>query len=43
MSHYLIEQIAALPNVVVRTGTSPVAAEGDEGRLRRVRVRDAEG
>ncbi|MDX6525161.1 MAG: thioredoxin reductase [Gaiellales bacterium] len=43
MSHYLIEQIAALPNVVVRTGTSPVAAEGDDGRLRRVRVRDAEG
>jgi thioredoxin reductase (NADPH) len=43
MSHYLIEQIAALPNVVVRTGTSPVAAEGEDGRLRRVRVRDAEG
>jgi thioredoxin reductase (NADPH) len=43
MSHYLIEQIAALPNVVVRTGTSPVAAEGEEGHLRRVRVRDAEG
>ena len=43
MSHYLIEQIAALPNVVVRTGTSPVAAEGEDGHLRRVRVRDAEG
>jgi thioredoxin reductase (NADPH) len=43
MSHYLIEQIAALPNVVVRTGTSPLAAEGADGRLRRIRVRDAEG
>jgi thioredoxin reductase (NADPH) len=43
MSHYLIEQIAALPNVVVRTGTSPVAAEGEDGHLRQVRVRDAEG
>jgi thioredoxin reductase (NADPH) len=43
MSHYLIEQIAALPNVVVRTGTSPVAAEGEDGRLRQIRVRDSEG
>jgi thioredoxin reductase (NADPH) len=43
MSHYLIEQIEGLPNVVVRTGTSPVAAEGEDGRLRRIRVRDAEG
>jgi thioredoxin reductase (NADPH) len=43
MSHYLIEQIAALPNVIVRTGTSPVAAEGEDGRLRRIRVRDAGG
>jgi thioredoxin reductase (NADPH) len=43
MSHYLIEQIAALPNVEVRTGTSPVAAEGEDNRLRTVRVRDAEG
>jgi thioredoxin reductase (NADPH) len=43
MSHYLIEQIAALPNVVVRTGTSPVAAEGEDGHLRRVRVRAGEG
>jgi thioredoxin reductase (NADPH) len=43
MSHYLIEQIAALPNVVVRTGTSPIAAEGQDGHLRQVRVRDREG
>jgi thioredoxin reductase (NADPH) len=38
MSHYLIEQIAALPNVEVRTSHSPVAAEGEDGRLRRLRV-----
>jgi thioredoxin reductase (NADPH) len=43
MSHYLIEQIAALPNVEVRTGTTPIAAEGEDDHLRRVRVRDAEG
>jgi len=38
MSHYLIEQIAALGNVEVRTGTSATAAEQQDGRLRRVRV-----
>jgi thioredoxin reductase (NADPH) len=38
MSQYLIEQIAALPNVEVRTGTSATAAEGDDGRLRRLRI-----
>src|SRR5207237_3250173 len=43
MSHYLIEQLAALPNVVVRTGTAAVAAEGEDGHLRRLRLRDAEG
>jgi thioredoxin reductase (NADPH) len=43
MSHYLIEQIAALPNVTVRTGTSPGAAEGEDGRLRRIRVGDGAG
>jgi thioredoxin reductase (NADPH) len=42
MSHYLIEQIAALRNVEVRTGTQAVAAEGD-GRLRAVRVRAPDG
>jgi thioredoxin reductase (NADPH) len=41
MSHYLIEQIAALDNVEVRTGGSAVAAEGQDGRLRRLRVRDS--
>jgi thioredoxin reductase (NADPH) len=43
MSHYLIEQIAALENVEVRTGATATAAEGEDGRLRRLRVRDVEG
>jgi thioredoxin reductase (NADPH) len=43
MSHYLIEQIAALENVEVRTGWQPLAAEGDDGRLRALRMRDAAG
>jgi thioredoxin reductase (NADPH) len=43
MSHYLIEQIAALDNVEVRTGTEAVAAEGSEGRLRALRLRNAGG
>jgi thioredoxin reductase (NADPH) len=43
MSHYLIEQIDALPNVEVRTGTTATAAEGENGRLRRLRVRGADG
>jgi thioredoxin reductase (NADPH) len=41
MSRYLIEQLEALPNVHVRTGTSVVSAEGHEGHLSRLRVRDA--
>jgi thioredoxin reductase (NADPH) len=40
MSHYLIEQIAGLENVEVRTSSSAVAAEGENGHLRRLRVRD---
>jgi thioredoxin reductase (NADPH) len=43
MSHYLIEQLAKLPNVDVRTGTTATAAEGEDGRLRRIRCQDAEG
>jgi thioredoxin reductase (NADPH) len=30
MSHYLIQQLAAIPNVVVRTGTSVAAVRGEE-------------
>jgi thioredoxin reductase (NADPH) len=40
MSHYLVEQIEALPNVEVRTRTQAVAAEGSDGRLRRLRLLD---
>ena len=43
MSQYLVEQIAALDNVAVRTGSSAVAAEGQDGRLRRLRVHGPAG
>ncbi len=43
MSHYLIEQIALLDNVEVRTGAQAVAAEGEDAHLRRLRIRDADG
>jgi thioredoxin reductase (NADPH) len=42
MSHYLIEQIAGLENVDVRTGSTATGAEGD-GRLQRLRVRNGDG
>jgi thioredoxin reductase (NADPH) len=43
MSRYLIEQLEALPNVTVRTETVATAAEGGDGRLRRLRVRGPAG
>jgi thioredoxin reductase (NADPH) len=43
MSHYLVDQLAALPNVDIRTRTSAVSAEGEDGRLRRIRARRADG
>lgn len=43
MSHYLIEQLASLPNVRVRTGTEAIEAIGADGRLARLRLRDAAG
>ncbi|HTZ88170.1 MAG TPA: FAD-dependent oxidoreductase [Solirubrobacteraceae bacterium] len=43
MSHYLIEQIAELPNVQVRTGTSARAAESEDGHLARLRIEGPEG
>jgi thioredoxin reductase (NADPH) len=43
MSQYLIEQIRALPNVRVRTLTTVAAAEGEDGRLRRLRVHGPDG
>jgi thioredoxin reductase (NADPH) len=39
MSHYLIEQIAALPNVEVRTGTAATRADGD-AHLQRLTLDD---
>jgi thioredoxin reductase (NADPH) len=38
MSHYLIEQIAALPHIEVRTHSSAVGAEGRGGHLHSLRV-----
>jgi thioredoxin reductase (NADPH) len=43
MSHYLVEQIAALPNIEVRTGSTAVAAEGRGGHLHSLRVRGSDG
>jgi thioredoxin reductase (NADPH) len=43
MSHYLIEQISELANVEVRTSSEAVAAEGAEGRLHALRIRDGAG
>ena len=43
MSHYLVEQIAALANVEVRTGSEAIAAEAEDGRLARLRVRGPDG
>ena len=42
MSHYLIEQIAGLSNVEVRTGAQAIGAEGDE-HLSSLQIRDADG
>ncbi len=43
MSAYLVEQLRALENVEVRTGAQAVAAENEHGRLRALRIRDADG
>ncbi len=43
MSHYLIEQIAGLENVEVRTGTQAIAAHGKDGRLASIDIRKADG
>jgi thioredoxin reductase (NADPH) len=43
MSKYLIEQIAALPNVEVRTGAQAVAANGEDGHLHSLRIRATDG
>ncbi|HEX3434749.1 MAG TPA: FAD-dependent oxidoreductase [Solirubrobacteraceae bacterium] len=43
MSHYLIEQIAALDNVHVRTGTSATSAEASDGELQKIHVASPDG
>jgi thioredoxin reductase (NADPH) len=43
MSQYLIEQIAGLANVEVRTGSQAVAAEGEDGHLSTLTIRGADG
>ncbi|MDP9135745.1 MAG: FAD-dependent oxidoreductase [Actinomycetota bacterium] len=43
MSRYLIDQIAALANVTVRTQTTVVSAEGKDGHLSRLRLSDGNG
>jgi thioredoxin reductase (NADPH) len=43
MSHYLIEQIAAQPKIEVRTRSSAVAAESEDGRLSCLRVEGPSG
>jgi thioredoxin reductase (NADPH) len=43
MSNYLIEQIAALPNVDVRTGSQAVEAFGEDGHLKALKIRGADG
>jgi thioredoxin reductase (NADPH) len=43
MSHYLIEQIAALPNVEVLTGTQAIAAEGEDGSLKQLVLSGPDG
>ena len=43
MSHYLIEQIEAIENIEVRTGTEAIRAEGDDGHLARLILRGPDG
>jgi thioredoxin reductase (NADPH) len=43
MSNYLIEQIAALPNVDVRTGSQAVEAIGEDGHLKALKICGADG
>jgi thioredoxin reductase (NADPH) len=43
MSHYLIAQLESLANVEVRTRSVAVSAEGADGHLRSLRIRNAAG
>ncbi|MGY1734809.1 FAD-dependent oxidoreductase [Geodermatophilus sp. SYSU D00684] len=42
MSHYLVQQLAAIPNVVVRTGTTVTAVLGDD-HLEQIELTDRSG
>jgi thioredoxin reductase (NADPH) len=43
MSHYLVERIGNHPRIDVRPGSVAVAAEGEDGHLARLRVRNGGG
>jgi thioredoxin reductase (NADPH) len=43
MSHYLIEQLAQLPNVDVRTGAQALSAQSTDGKLSAIAIRAADG
>ena len=43
MSRYLIDQIAALANIDVRTRSEAIAAQGTDGRLKTLTIRDRDG
>jgi thioredoxin reductase (NADPH) len=43
MSHYLIEQIAAMDNIEVRTGSEAIAAHDEDGHLASLDIRGADG
>src|SRR4051812_10897471 len=43
MSNYLIEQIAELPNIDVRTGAQAVEALGEDDHLKALKIRDGDG
>ena len=42
MSHYLIEQIAAIDNIEVRAGSEAIAAHGEDGHLAALDIRGAD-
>jgi thioredoxin reductase (NADPH) len=43
MSHYLIERISKLDKINILAGTEAIAAEGEDGHLARLRVRNGDG
>jgi thioredoxin reductase (NADPH) len=43
MSHYLIERIASLDKIDIKPGSEAVAAEGEDGHLARLRIRNGGG